>query len=210
MIRGIFFDGGGVIAHFDEDVIRSYERVHGLAYGDVMDVLYSGTDWMDAERGALDEDEWLKRALARLAEGVAPLEFQDLRETWDKAFLKLDRQMIGLVEVLARSYPIGLLTNSSSSQQALKRKLSTVGILGLWDTIVNSSDVGVAKPDERIYKIAADCLGLQPEECVHIDDKLENVAGAKSAGFQAIHYAGDLLALRANLRRLGIALRETQ
>jgi putative hydrolase of the HAD superfamily len=206
MIRAIFFDGGGVIAHFDPGVIDAYERAHGLGGGEVVRVLYEGTDWIDAERGTLDEDTWLMNGLTRFRAEGRPLEFRDLRETWDKAFLKLDRQVLALVERLAESYRVGLLTNSSSSQQALERKLAGAGILNLWHTIVNSSDVGVTKPDERIYKIAAARFGLEPAECIHIDDKAENVAGAVAAGFSAIHFTGDFGALEARLQAIGVEI----
>jgi putative hydrolase of the HAD superfamily len=206
MIRGIFFDGGGVIAHFDEEVIRTYERQHGLEPGDVVRILYDGPEWKDAELGALDENTWLRVGLRRLEELAGPLQFQDLRDAWDRAFLKLDASVLGLAQSLAKSFKVGLLTNSSSPQPDLERKLGSVGILNVWHTIVNSSDVGVAKPDKRIYRIASARFGLTPPECVHIDDKIENVEGAAAAGFSAIHHTGDSAALERQLRLLGVAV----
>lgn len=204
MIRGVFFDGGGVISHFDEDLIGWYEREHSLQPSAVVRALYDGQGWKDAERGAITEDTWLEGGLRRLEEVAGPLDFQSFREVWDRCFLKLDERVLGLARRLAENYKVGLLTNSSSSQADIERKLSTVGILGIWHTIVNSSDVGVSKPDRRIYAIAAGRFGLEPSECVHIDDKIENVSGATSAGFSAIHFEGDTAALIQALRVLGV------
>ena len=133
MIRAIFFDGGGVISHFDEEVISTLEREHGLREGDVLKALYSGREWMDAETGATGENAWLDVGIGRLAKSTRSLTFQDLRNAWDKAFLKVDRQVLSLAEALSKSYRIGLLTNSSSSQRDLEEKLagwaySTCGI----------------------------------------------------------------------------------
>jgi FMN phosphatase YigB (HAD superfamily) len=93
------------------------------------------------------------------------------------------------------------VTNSSSSQQRLEEKLAGAGILHTWHVIVNSAEEGVAKPDARIYAIAAQRIGVEPSECVHIDDKWENVVGAWAAGFSAIHYTGSCAELaRSSVR----------
>ncbi|PLS81529.1 haloacid dehalogenase, partial [Candidatus Saccharibacteria bacterium] len=47
----------------------------------------------------------------------------------------------------------------------------------LFDAVVLSSEIGIIKPDERAYVIAADRLGLPPDECIMIDDRLDNCHG---------------------------------
>ncbi len=204
MIRAVFFDGGGVISHFDEELIRTFEREHGLLDGDILKALYSGHEWIDAERGAMDEDAWLRIGVSRLAKSAGPVAFRDLRNTWDKAFLKIDKQVFELAEALSSTFRVGLLTNSSTSQPRLEEKLAGAGILHPWHVIVNSAQEGVAKPDSRIYAIAAQRIGAAPSECLHIDDKLENVVGAKGAGFKAIHYSGNCDQLIRSLGDLGV------
>jgi putative hydrolase of the HAD superfamily len=205
LIRAIFFDGGGVISHFDEALIGTFERKKGLQHGDVLKALYGGHEWMDAEQGVMEEDAWLQIGADRLGMRVS---FADLRDVWGRAFLKLDSQVLALARSLSASYRIGLLTNSSSSPQRLAEKLAQAGILDVWQVIVNSAEVGVAKPDPRIYAIAAKTIGVAPSECVHIDDKWENVVGARAAGFQAIHHTGSYPELARSLGHLGIAAAE--
>lgn len=74
----------------------------------------------------------------------------------------------------------------------------------LFEVIVNSARVGVAKPDARIYHHAAKAIGLDPSACLHIDDLPHNIAGAQAAGFQAVHYNGDFAALERDLRAAGL------
>ena len=57
---------------------------------------------------------------------------------------------------------------------------------GMFDEIVISGDVGLHKPQPEIYKLAADRLGVAPEECVFVDDLRENVRGAKEVGMTAV------------------------
>jgi len=58
----------------------------------------------------------------------------------------------------------------------------------LFDTFVISGDEGITKPAAEIFHIAAEKLGLRPEECVMIDDLEKNVTGAQMAGMQAIQF----------------------
>lgn len=205
MIRAIFFDGGGVVSHFDGELISTFEREQGLRRGDILKALYSGREWIDAEMGIMDEDAWLQIGARRLSGSAGPVAFSDLRDVWGRAFLKIDQQVLALARALSASFRVGLLTNSSSSQQRLEEKLAGADILDMWHVIVNSSEEGVAKPDPRIYAIAAQRIGAAPSECVHIDDKWENVVGAKEAGFEGIHHTGGYAELVASLRDLGVA-----
>jgi putative hydrolase of the HAD superfamily len=80
-----------------------------------------------------------------------------------------------------------------------------LGIHGLFDCVVCSAAVGMAKPDPAIYALAAERLGLPPEKCVFIDDLDRNVEAARAAGMAAVHYRvhhNDDLA--AQLAELGV------
>lgn len=59
---------------------------------------------------------------------------------------------------------------------------------GLFDTIVLSGEVGVAKPDRRIFELAAERLGLQPDECVFVDDLAVYVHAAARTGMVGVHH----------------------
>jgi HAD superfamily hydrolase (TIGR01509 family) len=58
----------------------------------------------------------------------------------------------------------------------------------LFDVLVFSGDVGVAKPDVEIYRLTAARLGLAPGECVFVDDLAVNVRGAVAAGLVGVHH----------------------
>jgi HAD superfamily hydrolase (TIGR01509 family) len=71
------------------------------------------------------------------------------------------------------------------------------------DDILISAEVGLAKPDPRIYRLAAERLGVRPDEAVFVDDFAANVEGARAVGMRAIHFRPEL-DLRAALRQAGV------
>lgn len=85
---------------------------------------------------------------------------------------------------LKPGYKIGLLSNSSG--QGIQKFFSDDEML--FDDMVFSGEVGVAKPNPEIYKLAAKRLGVKPVDCIYIDDDDYRVEGAKKAGMQAIVY----------------------
>ncbi|MGP4021159.1 HAD-IA family hydrolase [Saccharopolyspora sp. 5N708] len=66
--------------------------------------------------------------------------------------------------------------------------LADPGVTELFDVVVLSGAVGVAKPNAGIYRLAARRLGLEPRQCVFVDDLRRNVVGAIAAGMVGIHH----------------------
>lgn len=78
---------------------------------------------------------------------------------------------------------VGLLTNSVPEfWPVIERTINTK----LFDCIVDSSQVGIRKPDERIYELTARKLGMSTSSCVMIDDLHHNVKGAEKTGMAGI------------------------
>ncbi len=93
----------------------------------------------------------------------------------------LDDAMVGLFRRLrAAGVPTGLLSNSWGGEYP--RDLCS----DLFDATVISSEVGMRKPEPRIFRHVAELLGLQPSECIFIDDIEANVAAAAQMGFTGV------------------------
>ncbi len=58
----------------------------------------------------------------------------------------------------------------------------------LFDVVVISAEVGMRKPEERIFRHTAALLGLEPQECVFIDDVQANIAAAEAIGLVGLHH----------------------
>ena len=81
-------------------------------------------------------------------------------------------------------YKIALLSNVGHDW--LNKFLADMDKRGLFDEVLLSCDVAIMKPDPRIFSLMAQKLGLSPKECIMIDDKAENIVGAKQAGMNGI------------------------
>lgn len=81
-------------------------------------------------------------------------------------------------------YKLAVLSNSTLWETA---DISRLGLASYFDTIVNSFDIGVAKPNIEAYRAVQDMLGLFPENLVMVGDSKVDIYGAKKAGWYAIY-----------------------
>ena len=89
-----------------------------------------------------------------------------------------------IIERLARAYRLGLISNGNAIDQC--QKLDNLGIRHLLSCTMLSEEIGIRKPDPRIFQEAAKNLGSSTDECLFIGDSYENdVIGARNAGMQA-------------------------
>lgn len=88
---------------------------------------------------------------------------------------------------LSRHYRLGLITNGYSDSQ--RGRLDAAGLSACFDPTLISEEVGIAKPDPRIFELALDALGLPPGDVIYIGDSLDHDrAGCQSAGIDFCHY----------------------
>lgn len=106
-----------------------------------------------------------------------------------------------LRDLHAAGVPLVALTNFAAETFPVAR--DRFGFLDLFDDVVVSGEVGLAKPDPEIFALVARRAGRAPSECVFVDDSPANVAGAADAGMDAILFT-DTGHLRADLRARGL------
>jgi epoxide hydrolase-like predicted phosphatase len=83
------------------------------------------------------------------------------------------------------NYKIAMLSNASDNWI---NELFTPEDTELFSEVILSYKVGIAKPDPRIFELAANRLGVEPQECVFIDDLEKYLVGARQAGMKTILY----------------------
>lgn len=192
-MRGLVFDFGGVIVNMRWDVAKQLEEEHGLKRTSLLRTLYDADDWRAVEVGAGDIEAWREEAHRRL-EAVAGRELPPLHEQWRRSWGPI-RENLALIKTLRPPYRISILSNADLSLE--ERMRDGMNIHHLFDDIISSAVVGMAKPDHAIYRLAAERLKLPIEECIFIDDSERNVVAAREAGMTAIHFRvheGDKLA----------------
>ena len=98
----------------------------------------------------------------------------------------LPSDVVNLIEGLRLTYRVALLTNAIVP--IAREIFARHNIEHLFETILVSSEEGMAKPDPAFYALLLNRMGARPGDCVMIDDNPDNIAGAKAAGMQGIHF----------------------
>ena len=201
--RAVVFDFGGVLWDMRWEVARELDDAHGLPRSSVFETLYRSSAWSDIERGIGDCDAW-RQAAHRELEARAGRPLPPLHEQWRKAQAAIEPNL-ELVRQLRGRWKLSILSNADVSlRQRLEGEL---GIHDLFDDIVCSAEVGMAKPAPDVFRLACQRIGHAPEECVFVDDYDVNVKAAQDVGMTAVLFRldrGD--DLRAQLRAVGVTL----
>jgi len=195
-VRGVIFDWGGVITSPIIDTVVAWLEADGIerdSYTAAMRGWVSkayGPEQAESpihalERGEISDTEFeeiLAGALVSVDGGpVAPAGL--LKRMF--AGSAMQDEMLDLVrEMRRRGLRTGLLSNSWGTRDGYPRDL----LAELFDDTVISGEVGMRKPEERIFRLAADRLGLPPGECVFVDDIEGNIVAAKALGFAVVHH----------------------
>lgn len=146
--------------------------------------------------GEIDDAAWRKAVRAALAEHGAAADAAV--SAWTALTGRVVSEMVELVAAMRPRLRTGLITNATTRVEADLRLLR---LDGCFDAVISSARVGVAKPDARIFHLAAERLGHRPEECIFVDDTPGHVEGARAIGLTGILFAG-AADLRARLDAL--------
>ena len=200
MLKGIIFDFGGVFTKTQprEAVLRHCETELGLARNSLTELLFAGSHWQAVSTGNISTAEYWQYICNKLDNKV-PAALEPLKYN-PFAYEKLNQRMISLGRRLHRHYKTALLSNATPYLDTL---LAEHGLVNIFDVVVNSSRVGLRKPDPRIYKLTTDRLGLLPEQCLFVDDKERNTTVAEALGMRTVVFRSAAQLIR-QLRELGI------
>jgi putative hydrolase of the HAD superfamily len=99
-------------------------------------------------------------------------------------------------------FPTALLSNSWGCDEYPRADFP-----GLFDTVVISGEVGMRKPEPEIFVHAAATLGLEPAECVFIDDVKANIAAAVACGMAGVHHTDPAVTAGELETLLGVGLK---
>ncbi len=123
--------------------------------------------------------------------GELDLDAEESRRLMDDFFRgdDLNVAVLNLARSLAGEYELAILSNAwSNAREAFVERF---GLDELFDEMIISAEVGIAKPDLAIYHLAARRLEVEPQEILFIDDLRENIESAREVGFHAVHYRND-------------------
>jgi epoxide hydrolase-like predicted phosphatase len=213
-LRGVITDWGGVMTNPIAETVNAWLEADGIDRDSYVAVM---RQWVSQAYGPQDAESpihALERGESSHAEFEAALASQLtligggpvpgdglLTRMW--AGSRRDEEMLDLFRRLkAAGVPTGLLSNSWGSDYGYPRELFPE----MFNVVVISAEVGMRKPEPRIFQHVAGLMGLEPAECVFIDDIQQNITAAEELGFTGIlHTDAASTALRVS-ELLGIDL----
>lgn len=180
-INLILFDLGNVLVKFDHSIAaRKLAKLSKTTMsGIVTQFINSGLGSL-LDEGKIDAREFSERVISALNLPMGVDEFQKL---WNEIFFE-NPGMEDLLKRLKAKYPIYLISDTNPLHFEFIRKKFT--ILENIDQFVLSYQIGVKKPDPRIYFEVLKRSRVKAEEVLYIDDREDLVAAAKKMGFSAI------------------------
>jgi len=180
--RALLVDFGGVLTSSVWPAFAGACAARGLAPQAIKRLFRSNPALLAAlrevETGAADEAAFAAALAARL--GVDPDGLLD--DVLGR--LEPDREMLALVRAArAAGHPTGLVSNSLGIERYDRALLAE-----LFDAVVLSGEVGLHKPQEAIFRLAATRVDRPAQACVFVDDLEENCRGAVAAGMRAVRH----------------------
>lgn len=214
MIRAVLFDFGGVILTSPFEAFNAYEEEAGLPRDLIRSINATNPDtnaWAHFERGEHSTAEFIA---AFEAEAKAAGYDVDASRVVGSLRGRLRPAMVEAVRRCATGFRTAMLTNnfvSPDGQRGTDAMTDADGtdlaeVHAMFEEIIESSVVGVRKPEPRFYEIACERLGVQPDECVFLDDLGINLKPAKAMGMQTIKVVDPAVALAELEVILGIQL----
>ena len=200
MITAVLFDFGGVITSSPFEGFAAYEREAGLPQDLIRKINSTDPDnnaWAKYERSQITREEFLQL----FASEAAALGHEvDSERVLQCLSTQIRPKMVQTVQRLAKTYKTAILTNNliDVSEEDInpgpsREHLGSVS--AVVDAIIESSKIGVRKPDKAFYHIACEELDVTPDECVFLDDLGINLKPARAIGMTTIKVESEPQAL---------------
>jgi len=201
MISTILFDFGNVLYWFDYGKFFSRLRRYSSQTEEQMrNNLFGGPNSLahQFETGRMSSSQFV-------ASMMKATEIQMHESEFIQAFIDIfapNQPVIDLARRLSEHSKIALISNTNELHY--KHFMSLTPIHSLFSQVSLSYEVGVMKPNEKIYLQLLDKLNCSPSECVLIDDLPDNIATGKSLGLATIHYSDQTIDLAKHLAKYNV------
>ncbi len=191
--QAVIWDFGGVITSSPFEAFNHYEKQNGLPVDFIRSINASNPDdnaWAKFERSDINAEAFDR---AFLAEAEAHGFSVHGRDVLGLLAGDIRPEMIAVLDALkARGLRIACITNNvkagsgAGMVRSEKKAEAVADIMARFEHVIESSRVGVRKPDPAIYKMACEKRGCQPTQCVFLDDLGINLKPAAAMGMATI------------------------
>ena len=184
--KAIIWDFGGVITSSPFDAFNEFEEVNGLPKDIIRTINSENPDmnaWAQFESNSITIDQFddlfLKEAKAKgfdiKGRDIIKLLKGSIREN-----------MVSFLRELKADFKLGCITNNVKPSSEENTDIETKEAMSIFDHVIESSIVGIRKPNPEIYMMSCDALNVSPNQCIYLDDLGINLKPARELGMTTI------------------------
>ena len=184
--KAIIWDFGGVITSSPFEAFNEFEEVNGLPKDIIRTINSENPDmnaWAQFESNSITIDQFddlfLKEAKAKgfdiKGRDIIKLLKGSIREN-----------MVSFLRELKSNFKLGCITNNVKPSSEENTDNETKEAMSIFDHVIESSIVGIRKPNPEIYMMSCDALNVSPDQCIYLDDLGINLKPARELGMTTI------------------------
>lgn len=211
-LSAVFWDFGGVITTSPFEAFRRFEAENGLPRDFLRGINATNPDsnaWARFERSELSAEAFDRAFEAESAAAGHPVPGRKVIELLAG---DVRPEMVAALRRIREAFRVACITNNVRAgegpgmQSSPERAAEIETVMALFEQVIESSKLGVRKPDPRIYEYACEAMGVSPRQVVYLDDLGVNLKPARALGMTTIKVADPADALAELERVLGIEL----
>ena len=184
--KAIIWDFGGVITSSPFEAFNAFEEANSLPKDIIRTINSENPDmnaWAQFESNSITigqfNDLFLKEAKAKgfdiKGRDIIKLLKGSIREN-----------MVSFLRELKSDFKLGCITNNVKSSSEENTDNETEEAMSIFDHVIESSLVGIRKPNPEIYMMSCDALNVSPDQCIYLDDLGINLKPARELGMMTI------------------------
>ena len=184
--KAIIWDFGGVITSSPFEAFNKFEEANGLPKDIIRTINSENSDmnaWAQFESNSITIDQFddlfLKEAKAKgfdiKGRDIIKLLKGSIREN-----------MVSFLRELKSNFKLGCITNNVKPSSEENTDNETKEVMSIFDHVIESSIVGIRKPNPEIYMMSCDALNVSPDQCIYLDDLGINLKPARELGMTTI------------------------
>ena len=215
-LEAVIWDFGGVFTGSPFEAFNAYEAAHGLPRDFIRGVNATnphGNAWAQFESARIDGARFDALFLEESTVLGWPVRGADVLPLLSGA---LRPRMVEALKACKARFKVGCITNNLAQGHGPGMAASaddasrTAPIMTLFDVVIESSKVGVRKPDPAIYRLMCEALAVAPADCIYLDDLGINCKAAAQLGMRAIKVVSEAQALADLETMSGLSFEERQ
>jgi glucose-1-phosphatase len=193
-IDAIIFDLGGVILNIDYQLpVKAFKKLGIENFNELFSQASQSNLFNDYETGNISSDDFVNEIKKYLPQNTSDAA---IINAWNSILLDLPEERLFSLEKAAENHRIFLLSNTNalhieSFNQYLLNNLQLPSLEPFFETLYLSYEVGLRKPDLRIFEYVLQDAGLVPERTLFIDDSIQHIQAASELGILTKHLVNE-------------------